>query len=203
VGPLWRSSRRRPFILYPLMALAKRRSSAILAAAGSVAHRLTPAHAWPNRRSHYGRDGSDELRSSSTGVRRVSQTPRWLSQRPAPSARISARRFASASISALSEVCPSCPILRRQAGGSALQPAAEADRNAPRAGRHIRGHRLGGSRNAILRSADRALWSCGKFAGIETTSAAHHRSAWCKPAEHDRARSGPPHARRAFGASIR
>jgi|HubBroStandDraft_6_1064221.scaffolds.fasta_scaffold190432_2 hypothetical protein len=70
-------------------------------------------------------------RSTSTGALRVLQTPRRLSRPLAPSARISARRFASASISALSEVCPGYPILRPQAGGSALQPVAEGDRSVP------------------------------------------------------------------------
>ena len=102
---------------------------------------ITPAHAWPNRRSHCGRDGSDEPRSTSTGVRRVSQTPRWLSQPLAPSARIFARKFASASTLAFPGVCPSFDILHHQAAGLALQLFSLGDRTGHHAGRHNRGRR--------------------------------------------------------------
>jgi len=56
-----------------------------------------------------------------------------------------------------------------------LRLFAEGDRTALRAGRHSRADRLGGSRNAIRHSAERALWCGGRSSGTETTSVGPHR----------------------------
>jgi hypothetical protein len=66
--------------------------------------------------------------AASTAARRVPQTPRWPSRLLAPNARISARRFSNASISASLEACPSCPIRHRRVGLRTHKPASSRRR---------------------------------------------------------------------------
>src|SRR5437870_621387 len=86
----------------------------------------------------------------------------------------SAHRFASASTSALSAECPRYYNPRLQAGGSTSRLFSGGDGTGHHAGRRNRGRRPACSRNAILHSAETALWLGDRSSGTETTSVGPH-----------------------------